>query len=234
MLTYVCRSMYDLPQQEALAPMAKTQPANIDTATGLPGPKAFAQDWAEAVASGDTASAAIIDLDLFGKVNAAHGRPAGDAVLRAMADALREQAGPRAMCYRFGGDAFAVLLHGIEKEQAFLTIEAFRSGQEKLAARKNGKSGTGAVTISAGVAAVPDDGAEAEAVMHKAFEALYRAKVSGRNKTCLAREERMVTKTSHYTQGQLMGLRRLAEREKLNDAQLLREALNDLLRKYNA
>ncbi len=44
----------------------------------------------------------------------------------------------------------------------------------------------------------------------------------------------MVTKTSHYTQGQLLGLRRLSEREGFGEAVLLREALNDLLRKYNA
>jgi len=50
---------------------------------------------------------------------------------------------------------------------------------------------------------------------------------------CLAREEKMVTKTSHYQQGQLLGLRRLAEREGIGEAVLLREALNDLLRKYN-
>ena len=44
----------------------------------------------------------------------------------------------------------------------------------------------------------------------------------------------MVTKTSHYTQGQLMGLRRLAEREGIGEALLLREALNDLLRTHNS
>jgi len=71
-------------------------------------------------------------------------------------------------------------------------------------------------------------------VFRKASEALYRAKTGGRNRVCLAREERMVTKTSYYTQGQLAGLSRLAKREGLNEAVMLREALDDLLRKYNA
>ena len=44
----------------------------------------------------------------------------------------------------------------------------------------------------------------------------------------------MVTKTTHYTQGQLEGLSRLAKREGLNEATLLREALDDLLRKRNS
>src|SRR5690606_12398940 len=88
-----------------------------------------------------------------------------------------------------------------------------------------------AVTVSMGLAAYSDDGMKAQEVVHKANEALYRAKVSGRDRICLAREEKMVTKTSHYMQGQLLGLRRLAERQKIGEAVLLREALNDLLRK---
>jgi hypothetical protein len=44
----------------------------------------------------------------------------------------------------------------------------------------------------------------------------------------------MVTKTSHYTQGQLAGLARLAKRMGAGEAVLLREALDDVLRKYNA
>lgn len=43
----------------------------------------------------------------------------------------------------------------------------------------------------------------------------------------------MVTKTSHYTQGQLERLAALAKRENLGEAALLREALDDLLRKYD-
>ena len=64
-------------------------------------------------------------------------------------------------------------------------------------------------------------------------DALHRAKTTGRNKVSLAREERMITKTSHYTQGQLERLSELATREGVGEAVLLREALDDLLRKYS-
>ena len=63
--------------------------------------------------------------------------------------------------------------------------------------------------------------------------AFLRAKAPGHNKLCLARDEKMVTKTSHYTQGQLAKLRELATREGVGDAVLLREALDGLFEKYD-
>ena len=128
-----------------------------------------------------------------------------------------------------------VLFDTMEKEQAFLRIEEtrklFDAPQE---IKLNKKSSTMDVTISCGVAAYPDDGLKSNEVVRKCCEALYRAKISGRNKVSLSREEKMVTKTTHYTTGQLDGLQRLAKREGLNEATLLREALDDVLRKYNS
>tara|TARA_R110001592_G_scaffold132514_1_gene347177 strand:- start:278 stop:913 length:636 start_codon:yes stop_codon:yes gene_type:complete len=180
-------------------------------------------------------SVVVADVDLFGAINDEYGRAGGDGVLCALAAALQAHLPAPATVFRFGGDAFAALLPEVEKEQAFLQMEAFRvsfSEERKLSIAE--KTVSMAVTVSMGLSTFPDDGAKAQDVIHKANEALYRAKVSGRNKICLAREEKMVTKTSHYMQGQLLGLRRLAEREKIGEALLLREALNDLLRKHNA
>jgi predicted signal transduction protein with EAL and GGDEF domain len=83
-----------------------------------------------------------------------------------------------------------------------------------------------ALTFSAAVATCPEDGTRPQDILRKASDALYRAKSTGRNKVCLAKEERMVTKTSHYTQAQL------AKREGVGEAVLLREALDSLLRSY--
>ncbi len=180
-------------------------------------------------------SLAVVDIDLFGAINTAHGQPGGDGVLCDLAAALCAHLAEGDGLYRFGGDALAVMMPGVEKEQAFLRMEAFRadySGERAISVA--GRTVAVPVTVSMGLATYSDDGTKAPDVIHKANEALYRAKVSGRNKICLAREEKMVTKTSHYMQGQLLGLRRLAEREKFGEAVLLREALNDLLRKYNA
>ena len=61
---------------------------------------------------------------------------------------------------------------------------------------------------------------------------MYRAKTTGHNKLCPARGEKVVTKTSRYTQGRLARLRELATKEGAGDAVLLREALDDLFEKY--
>ncbi|MCO5293001.1 MAG: diguanylate cyclase [Chitinophagaceae bacterium] len=211
----------------------------IDPLTKLPGRAAFEADFVARLArkakNPAVVSLAVLDIDLFGAINEAHGRDGGDQLIRDLAEALRAHLDASCAVYRFGGDAIAAVMPGVEKEQAFLQMEAFRTacaGDREVAVA--GKTVQIPVTVSAGLASYPDDGDKAPDVVHKANEALYRAKVSGRNKVCLAREEKMVTKTSHYMQGQLLGLRRLAERKKIGEAVLLREALNDLLRKYNA
>ncbi len=211
---------------------------DIDILTGLRTRDTFERIFSEALDSarreGGSVSAGIVDIDLLGRINAAYGREAGDAVFAHVARSMTGQFSPQGEVFRFGGDALSVLWRGVEKEQAFLVLEQFRIAMEKpFAIKVSGKVQEVRFTLCAGLASYPEDGGTAYELIVKASEALYRAKVSGRNKVCLAREEKMVTKTSHYTQGQLMGLRRLAEREGIGEAVLLREGLNDLLRKYN-
>ena len=59
------------------------------------------------------------------------------------------------------------------------------------------------MSISGGVASFPVDGRSEVELLRKADQALYRAKVAGRGRIRLAYEERMVPKTTHYTQTQL-------------------------------
>jgi diguanylate cyclase (GGDEF)-like protein len=180
-------------------------------------------------------SIALIDIDWFGQLNEKVGRPQGDAIIEELATLLSEIVGDLGRTFRYGGDAFMILFDGLEKEQAFLRVEESRirfDGPHNV--KMEGGTKTIDATISCGVAAFPDDGTKSNEVIRKCSEALYRAKISGRNKVSLAREEKMVTKTTHYTTGQLDGLQRLAKREGLNEATLLREALDDILRKYNS
>ncbi len=180
-------------------------------------------------------SVGLFDIDWFGKTNDEHGREVGDAVIDALSGHLAAMADGRGSVHRYGGDAFAVLLPGLEKEEAFLLLESARASfAESRVVDVGDRTLELRVGVSAGLASSPDDSADPPILMRKASEALYRAKVGGRNKVCLAREEKMVTKTSHYAQGQLYGLSRLAKRKGVGEAVMLREALDDLLRKYNS
>ena len=180
-------------------------------------------------------SMALFDIDLFGKLNERHMRTGGDAIIDWVGKALSSAMGEQAEVVRYGGDAFAAILPDTEKEQAFLLAEtARRSLEGEQIVYAGDQAVKFSLTVSAGLASYPDDGATCVDVVRKANEALYRAKAGRRNKVCLAREERMATKTSHYTQGQLAGLSRLAKRMGMGEAVLLREALDDVLRKYNA
>lgn len=213
-----------------------------DALTGLPGYDAFVKEMEATVekaggtdGAGGPLSFALADIDLFSKVNNDYGHEVGDGILRILGQSLQTSLGQLASIYRYGGDAFMAVLENTEKEEAFLLVEKARSAFEgRHVVPRGGMDVELNVSISCGVASIPDDGSRLTDIIRKCSEALYRAKVSGRSKVCLAREEKMVTKTTHYTQGQLEGLTRLAKREGMNEATLLREALDDLLRKHNS
>ncbi len=180
-------------------------------------------------------SLGLVDIDWFGKINASHGPTVGDGIIACLEMHLAHTLGTDATVKRYGGDAFGAIFPATEKEDAFLRIEAARDAFDKShVVEADGQRVELSLSISAGLATHPDDAADDTLLIRKANEALYRAKVGGRNKVCLAREEKMVTKTSHYAQGQLHGLSRLAKRKGIGEAELLREALDDLLRKHNA
>ncbi len=219
------------PVEAGHAPFSQS----LDPLTGLPGQPAFTSVFSEALAhaeqAGEPVSLVLADIDRFEAMNRQLGRDAGDGALKSVAQTMSGVVAQTGQVFRYGGDAFIVLIEGMEKEDAFLLGERVRSAIEQSDATMSAEC---PLRITAGVAAYSDDGGTVQEVIRKVNEALYRGKVRGGNTVCIAREEKMVTKTSHYTQGQLLGLTRLAKREGLGEAELLREALDDLLRKYNA
>ncbi len=176
---------------------------------------------------------AIADLDGCGALNETFGTTVGDAVLRVLVEHLYADAPEGTGVYRYSAEDILILLPGIEKEQAFLWLEQKRQQFARERTVHDGeKDVTLTVTFSGSIAAYPDDDTTPTGLLRKAYDALFRAKTSGRNKLCLAREERMVLKTSYYTPGQLQRLSSIAKRKEMGEAALLREALDDLLMKY--
>ena len=209
--------------------------SSIDSLTGLKNFGCFVREFeakaARAVEKCEDLSVAMIDIDHFMRVNDDFSHAIGDEVLVSIARHLHASMPPEASVYRYSGDQFAVLLPSTEKESAFLLMEKAR---ESYGVERKIKTFLLTVTLSAGISCCPEDGNRTTEIVRKSEGALYRAKAGGANKVCLSREEKMVTKTSHYTYEQLQRLSLLSKKEGMGEAILLREALDDLLKKYDA
>jgi len=209
--------------------------ANPDTdpLTGLLKRAAFEGQFTTLIQAASNQGAPIslvfTDIDHFLQINENFGHVGGDEVLLGLAQVLTAQAGEDVLIARYGGDEFALLFPGMVREQVFLIMEKIRTAVE--AQTKFGSVATN-ITITAGIATYPIDGNTESEILRKADQALYRAKVTGRNIIRLAYDEKMAPKTSHYTLTQLERLSKLAKKEGVGEAVLLREALDDLLIKY--
>jgi len=215
----------------------KPEEMKFDELTRLPSRLSFESSFKEAMQDSidlhEPLSLAFIDIDEFLVVNETNGHLAGDAVLTGVAELLSENCGTNAITGRYGGDEFVVLIPGAEREQAFLVIERLRAAVDhRHVYQINDQQFSVQVTVSAGIASYPIDGQNEVELLRKADRALYRAKEHGRNTIRLAYDERMVPKTTHYTLTQLERLTKLAQEQGCSEAELLREALDDLLLKY--
>lgn len=205
----------------------------VNAALGFPNGDAFENDLTEILNSdceekGETVVIALIDFDNFLHINDDFGREAGDKVLIDTGLYIKENAPKDAKVYRIGGDEFGIIFKGLtEREDIFLFLNDLKNNF-------NVKTPDGAAqTLTIGMATAFIDANRYAELVRKADGALYRAKVQGRNKILMAREEKMIPKTSHFTQDQLQRLANLSKREGIGEAILLREALDMLLKKYD-
>jgi diguanylate cyclase (GGDEF)-like protein len=154
-----------------------------DSLTGLSNRRVLTQRLAEELLRSQrqnhSFTVLMLDVDHFKEYNDAHGHPAGDEVLKRVANILRTSTRAGDCTARYGGDEFAVLLSGKEADAALQLAERIRErvAEEEFPA--------GRITISAGIAEFPHHGHTAEAVISSADEALYEAK-RGRNRVVCA------------------------------------------------
>ena len=182
-----------------------------------------------------TVAVLTVDIDEFASLNKQFGHYTCDEVLRRTATVLSSNFSELGVVGRTGGDQFMVVLPGSRSETAFILAEEVRKVIEEspIPIQAGEMKSQLAFRISGGVAEYPSDGSDWREILRKADEALYRAKRLGRNRVCLPASTQMVTKTSHFTQTQLEKLSELGRRSGKSEAYLLREALDDLLRKYD-
>jgi diguanylate cyclase (GGDEF)-like protein len=173
----------------------------------------------------------LTDLDGLHQLNTEHGRDAGDRALgAALAELSRVAKRESWTLGRLGGDEFALLAPGVTVEAAFLKAETLRRDVDAALAKALSRGQR--CTLSFGVANIPRDAKGPEELIRKADLALYKAKEQGGDTVGLTPADDMVLKSSYYSAAQLGRLKALAERKKTKEAALLREALEDLLRKY--
>jgi diguanylate cyclase (GGDEF)-like protein len=140
--------------------------------------------------SGDQLALLMVDLDHFKWINDTYGHPAGDDVLRTVAQTLDEVTRPSDSVGRFGGEEFLILLPDIDEEATRDAAERIRVAIAKLHIVTTDKRGDPATiadrTTSIGVARYPRHGDTLERLLQAADAAVYRAKENGRDQVSFA------------------------------------------------
>jgi diguanylate cyclase (GGDEF)-like protein len=126
----------------------------------------------------------ILDLDHFKQINDTHGHPAGDEILRGVADLLRANTREPDLAARYGGEEMVVVLPGAMLRQAADVAERIRAAVENTAFEHEGARVR--VTASIGVSSCPESSDDPRTLVPTADAALYAAKHAGRNRVATA------------------------------------------------
>jgi diguanylate cyclase (GGDEF)-like protein len=170
-----------LALRRQLAELALTDPL-----TALPNRRHFEEtlraELARILRNGGRLSVVMVDVDFFKTYNDCNGHMAGDGVLTELAGLLRRHVRSGDLATRYGGEEFALLMPGASKEEGVRVVERLRSIVEQHPFSGREAQPEGRLTISAGVAACPEDGCEQPDLLRHADTALYAAKRAGRNR----------------------------------------------------
>ncbi|HTX58836.1 MAG TPA: diguanylate cyclase, partial [Verrucomicrobiae bacterium] len=165
--------------------------ALTDALTGIPNRRSFdeslAQEWARELRDGSPIALSMIDLDYFKSYNDTYGHQAGDQCLQRVARALFEEAKrPGDVMARYGGEEFVCLLPLTPAAGAIALAEELRAAVRRLQIPHAGST-LGIMTISLGVAStIPAANDSSASLLRAADDALYRAKLGGRNRVYAA------------------------------------------------
>ena len=167
-----------------------TELAATDVLTGLPNRRQLElileTELADLRRYGGECALAMIDVDFFKPYNDTWGHLAGDAALRELAELLRGRMRASDVLARYGGEEFGLVMKRTARDEAVRTVERLRIAVETYAFHP-AMGREAPLTISAGVAAAPEDAWEYATLVQRADEALYEAKRLGRNRVEAAR-----------------------------------------------
>ena len=162
--------------------------SRVDTKTGLLNASTWESEAeaeiARAIRTRNPVSVALVDIDHFKVVNDTYGHLAGDTVLRAVSDAIREHLRSYDVAGRFGGEEFVLLLPQADEAGALTIAERLRMQIAAMSIPIEDEHGTCVrLTVSVGIAALDGTARELTDLLAAADSALYYAKENGRNKS---------------------------------------------------
>jgi diguanylate cyclase (GGDEF)-like protein len=128
------------------------------------------------------AAVAMIDVDKFKTVNDEYGHRVGDVSLQKIASVIRNAMREGDMVYRYGGEEFVAIFKGASGQDAFAAAERLRVAVETTPITGDQLETVSPITISIGLALMPDHGTDINHLIEKADRAMYRAKDAGRNR----------------------------------------------------
>lgn len=146
--------------------------------------------WQQALEDGRALAIVLIDVDHFKRYNDRYGHQAGDQALRRVAQSVQKLVRrPLDVLARYGGEEFAAILYDVDGQQAKEIAERIRRAVGELGIEHRGSRTSAGVTISVGVAVVePTFDRNPRGALQLADQALYEAKVKGRNRVELMDE----------------------------------------------
>ncbi len=160
------------------------QRARIDDLTGLYNRRHFDEILVHEIDRharyGSELSLIFIDLDSFKSYNDSMGHITGDKLLAKIGNSLFSAIRNIDVAFRYGGDEFAILMPQTNVEDGFAAAERIRN----LIANESAHQQL-SVTLSLGLASWPGDGLTADHIVNAADKALYHAKRTGGNRTCM-------------------------------------------------
>jgi diguanylate cyclase (GGDEF)-like protein len=162
--------------------------AQHDTLTGLKNRRVFDEHldrlWQRGIEESRAIAILMMDIDHFKAYNDGYGHQAGDQTLRRVAQTLQALVSrPHDVLARYGGEEFAVILYDIDGRQAEALAERMRRAIGDLAILHEGSPARASLTISVGVAVIePSSDRKSRGALQLADQALYEAKLRGRNR----------------------------------------------------
>ena len=177
----------------------RTMESLTDPLTGL-----FSRRFIERLFSGDSLDAIggsgisvlMCDIDHFKSINDTYGHLGGDEVLKAVAHEIRKGCRSTDRVVRYGGEEFAVILPDTPVEGACIVAEKIRRGVAGLVVSVEGREIRS--TISIGGTERFAKGESLKSILSRADECLYKAKMGGRNRSIIARNDGILEASAEH------------------------------------